>query len=188
MEAILKREILCDKVSCRVFAVLVFVALTALGAFVRIPLPFTPVPLTLQTLFVLLSGLALGKRLGALSQLSYLSLGMLGLPVFSGAGSGAFYLFGPTGGYLWGFVLAAIFLGSFARYTEARFIPVFTLICLADLIILFSGLIWLKMTLGYSLWKLLSIGFFPFVAGDLLKAVAATSLYLKLKPRLQEIF
>ena len=96
MEAVLKKEVILDKTLCRVMGVLTFVILTSLGAFVRIPLPFSPVPITLQTFFVLLSGALLGSNLGTISQLSYLLLGASGLPVFTGAGSGLFYLLGPT--------------------------------------------------------------------------------------------
>ena len=88
MEALLKREVILNKTLCRVMGVLTFVILTSLGAFVRIPLPFTPVPLTLQTFFILLCGAFLGSKLGVTAQLSYMFLGVLGLPIFTGAGSG----------------------------------------------------------------------------------------------------
>jgi len=188
MEALLRKEIILNKTLCRVVGISVFIVLTSLGAFVRIPLPFSPVPLTLQTFFVLLGGALLGDNLGALSQLSYIFLGVLGLPIFSGAGSGLSYLFGPTGGYLAGFVLAALFLGRFIKYAENNFFSIFGLFCLADIILLCSGIIWLKFLLGYNFTKLLSIGFIPFIPGDLLKALVAATLYLRLKPRLREIF
>jgi biotin transport system substrate-specific component len=95
MEALLRKEIILNKTLCRVIGIAVFIILTSLGAFVRIPLPFSPVPLTLQTFFVLLGGALLGSNLGALSQLSYIFLGVLGLPVFSGAGSGLSYFWAP---------------------------------------------------------------------------------------------
>ena len=84
-----------------------FALLTALGAAVRIPLPFTPVPITLQTLFVLLAGVTLGPRLGAASMAFYLLLGTAGYHVFAGSERcGLQTIFGPTGGYLLGFLLA----------------------------------------------------------------------------------
>jgi len=83
-------------------------ALTACGAFIKIPLPY--VPLTLQTLFVYLSGALLGARLGALSQAAYVILGLVGLPIFSGGG-GPMYVFHPTFGYLIGFIAAAYLIG-----------------------------------------------------------------------------
>lgn len=188
MEAILKKEIIENKIACRIIGVSVFVILTSLSAFVRIPLPFTPVPITLQTFFVLLSGAFLGSNLGAITQLSYIFLGISGLSIFTGAGSGLFYLFGPTGGYLFGFVIASLFLGRFIKYSKDNLFSIFGLFVLSDLIILFCGIIWLKFLLRYNLTKLLFIGFIPFVPGDLLKAWAASILYLKLKSRLKEIF
>jgi len=188
MEAILSKEVIVNKPVCRVIAVAVLVFLTALGGFVRIPLPFTPVPLTLQTFFVLLSAALLGRRLGSAAQLIYVSLGVLGVPLFSLAGSGLLYLAGPTGGYLAGFVLATFFVGSLLKYANNRFLSCFTLFCLADALILACGLFWLRILLGYPLKKLMLIGVVPFIPGDLLKACLVTLIYLKTRPRLKEIF
>jgi biotin transport system substrate-specific component len=188
MEAILKREVILNKIACRIIGVSAMIILTAVGAFVRIPLPFTPVPLTLQTLFVLLSAAFLGNHLGAITQISYVILGMSGLPIFAGAGSGLNYLLGPTGGYLFGFVLAAFFVGKFIKHAKDNLFSVLSVLFIGDLIILICGISWLKFLLGYSSVKLLSIGLIPFIPGDLLKAVFAASLYLKFKNRLKEIF
>ncbi|MBI5145566.1 MAG: biotin transporter BioY [Candidatus Omnitrophica bacterium] len=188
MEVLLSREIVSHKALCRFIGVVVMVILTSLGAFVRIRLPFTPVPITLQTLFVLLSAAFLGSSLGVVTQLSYILLGILGLPIFTGAGSGPLYLFGPTAGYLWGFVLASLFIGKFIKYSRDNFFLTLTLFCIGDLILLFSGVVWLKFIFGYHLAKLLLIGFLPFLPGDLFKALFATALFWKLKPRLKEIF
>jgi len=189
MEAILKREIIVDKTACRIIGVVTFIILTGLGAFVRLPLPFTPVPLTLQTFFVLLTGAFLGSGLGISAQIGYLSLGLAGLPVFSGAGCGLSYLLGPTGGYLFGFVLAPFFTGRIIKYAKADNLPsVFAIFCLADFLLLACGVVWLKFLFGYSFKKLLFIGFIPFIPGDLLKAFVAANLYLKLKSRLKEVF
>lgn len=188
MEAILTKEVVLNKTLCRIFGVLAFVILTALGAFVRVPLPFTPVPITLQTFFVLLGGAFLGAGLGASAQLSYIFLGILGVPLFTGTGSGLFYLFGPTGGYLLGFILAALFIGRFVRYAQNNLFTIFGLFLTGDLILLAMGTVWLRFLFGYNLTKLLFIGFIPFLPGDLLKAYFASILYLKLKSRLKEIF
>ncbi|MBU1869504.1 MAG: biotin transporter BioY [Candidatus Omnitrophica bacterium] len=98
MEAILRREIVLNKTFCRAAAVFISVLFISLGAFIRVPLPFTPVPITLQTFFVLLSAAFLGARLGATAQVIYVFLGISGIPLFTGAGNSALYLFGPTGG------------------------------------------------------------------------------------------
>jgi len=187
MEAVLRKEIIVTKASCRVFMVFAFTILTALGAFVRIPLPFTPVPITLQTFFVLLGAALLGSNLGAITQLNYILLGFLGVPLFTGAGSGAAYLLGPTGGYLAGFVLASFFVARSIKYAQDKICSVFALLCLGDLILLVCGAIWLKFLFGYSLAKALFIGLMPFIPGDLLKALLAASIYLKLKARFKEI-
>jgi biotin transport system substrate-specific component len=188
MEAILKKEIVSNKALCRTIGVSSFIILTALGAFVRIPLPFTPVPITLQTFFVLLSGLFLGSNLGAVTQLSYMFLGLSGLPIFTGTGSGLLYLGGPTAGYIFGFVLASFCVGIFVRYAGDNILFTFACVFLADLIILLSGVVWLKFLFGYPFIKLLFIGFIPFLLGDLVKAAFAAGIYLKLKPRLKNIF
>ncbi len=186
-ELILKREIVANKTLCRFLGVGIFLILTCLGAFVRIPLSFTPVPITLQTFFVLLSGAFLGSNLGFLTQLSYILLGIWGLPIFTGAGSGLLYLLGPTGGYLLGFVLASFLIGRFIRFSNDPFFT-FTLFCLGDAVLLFCGTLWLKFLFGYDLTRALFIGFLPFISGDLLKIAAASAIYGRLKSRLKEIF
>ena len=187
-ELILKKEIIVNKQVCRIIGVAVFIILTSLGAFVRIPLPFTPVPITLQTFFVLLSGAFLGSQLGAVAQFSYILLGLWGLPIFTGAGSGLLYLFGPTAGYLFGFILASLFVGRFIKYCQNSLLLTFGILCVGDLILLISGVIWLGILLKHPLTKLLVIGFIPFLPGDLLKALIASGLFLRLKSRLKEIF
>ncbi|MFH1397510.1 MAG: biotin transporter BioY [Candidatus Omnitrophota bacterium] len=187
MEAILKRELVVNRTACRIIGVAAFIILTSLGAFVRIPLPFTPVPITLQTFFVSLSGAALGGVLGGLSQMGYVLLGVFGLPIFSKGGSGLPYLFGPTGGYLLGFILSSLFIAQYIKYSR-NFITTLLIFCLGDFILLSCGVIWLKVILGYSLPKTVLIGFLPFIPGDLAKASAAAVIYLRVKNRLREIF
>lgn len=187
MEAILKREIAVNKGLSRMVAVMVFVVFISLGAFVRIPLPFTPVPITLQTFFVLLSAALLGAHLGVTAQLIYIVLGILGLPIFAGAGSGPLYLMGPTSGYLFGFILASLFVGKLIKYGKDNLFAVFFILCAADFILLSCGILWLHLLFAYPLNKLFFIGFIPFVPGDLLKVFSAAILYLKLKPRVKEM-
>ena len=183
MEGILNKPIAVSRVASSVLPVAVFVSLITLGAFIRIPLPFTPVPVTLQTFFVLLAGLLLGVRLAAITQVSYLLLGVIGIPLFAGAGSGIWYLYGPSAGYLFGFFLAALFVGKYAPLLEGRFFPLLILLCLAQAIILACGVIWLGILFKYSFTKLLFIGFLPFIPGDFLKATACVPVYLALRSR-----
>ena len=157
MEAILNREIPISRTQTKVIGVVIFIILTTLGAFVRIPLPFTPVPITLQTLFVLLGGAFLGARLGSFAQLSYILLGVLGIPVFCNAGFGMIYILGPTGGYLLGFIFASLFIGRFIKYAGDNLFYIFVMFCLADFMLLITGTLWLKSAINCSLNKALFI-------------------------------
>jgi biotin transport system substrate-specific component len=153
-----------------------FTTLTALGAFVWIPLPFTPVPITLQTFFVLLGGAILGRRSGALSQLLYLGLGSLGLPIFAGISGGLSRLVGPTGGYLWGFVLAAYLVGRMAKKKEWTLWSLMLIMGVGEAIILFLGTLWLAWILRIGIGQALYLGLIPFLPGDVLKLLGAASI------------
>jgi biotin transport system substrate-specific component len=186
MEAIISRETIANKRIRRILAVAVFIALTTLSAFVRIPLPFTPVPLTLQTFFVLLSGALLGRRLGVFTQVGYLLLGLTGLQVFTGSGSGSLYLLGPTGGYIVGFILSSFFTGIIFSEKKHSWQGVFLKFLYADFIILFTGVFWLKITTSCLFIQAFILGFLPFVPGDLLKVVLATTVFNKIHLRIKK--
>ena len=179
-----QRDFAGDKSVAAVISVFVFIILTALSGFVRVPLWFTPVPLTLQTYFVLLAGALLGARLGALSQAGYLLLGAAGVPVFSAAGSGLAYLAGPTAGYLFGFAGAAWLLATMLRHCRSRVLCYAAFIC-ANLVILACGSLWLAAASGCGFARAWLLGALPFIPGDLLKAVAAAQTYLWLRGRLR---
>ncbi len=139
---------------------------------VRIPLPFTPVPITGQTFAVLLVGAVLGSRRGATSLLLYLVQGMLGLPVFAGGASGLAYLLGPTGGYLFGFVIAACLVGLLAARGMDRRVPGALVAFLAgEMVIYLFGVAWLSVFLGIK--HAIAAGMVPFLIGDAIKLVAA---------------
>lgn len=188
MENILNRELIVGKSACRAIGVTAFIMLTAAGAFVRIPLGFTPVPLTLQTFFVLLSGAFLGGGWGAFSQAGYILMGVAGIPVFTVAGSGLLYLSGPTAGYLLGFVLASLFVGVSIKYVKGSLKKTIAVFLAADALILICGALWLKAVFAQPLPMAVSLGLIPFVAGDVLKAVAAALVYNRLYGRIREIF
>jgi biotin transport system substrate-specific component len=140
---------------------------------VKIPLPFTPVPLTGQTLAVLLVGATLGSRRATASMLLYIFLGMLGLPVFAGGASGIAYLSGATLGYLVGFVIAAYAIGLLAERGLERTIRTSILPFLVGTIIIYvCGVAWLAVLLG-SFVSAVSAGIVPFLIGDAIKLVAA---------------
>ena len=156
-------------------AVVFFAACTAAGAQVRIPLPFSPVPVTAQTFFVLLPGALLGSRLGALTVLAYLTEGLAGLPVFAGGMTGASRLLGPTGGYLLGFVVAAFVAGWLAEHGWDRRVGSALLMMLAANAAIYAvALPYLAVFVGSG--NTLALGLYPFIAGDIVKTLAATAL------------
>jgi biotin transport system substrate-specific component len=145
----------------------------AILAQVKIPLPFTPVPLTGQTFAVLLVAAALGSKRGAASMAFYIALGAFGLPVFAGGAAGMEYLSGATLGYLIGFVLAAYAIGLLAERGLERNIRTSILPFMAGTVIIYAcGVAWLAVILG-SLGKAIAAGLVPFVVGDIIKLVAA---------------
>ncbi|MBN2831014.1 MAG: biotin transporter BioY [Candidatus Omnitrophica bacterium] len=187
MESILKKEVIVNRVILKSLAVVFFVTAISLGAFVRIPLAFTPVPLTLQTFFVLLSAGLLGLRLGLLVQLTYIFLGVTGVSVFTGISTGLIYFLGPTAGYLFGFIAATIFIARFIKYSRGNIYSTMGVFFLANLLLLLCGVIWLKMSLHLDWIKSFAIGFIPFLPGDTLKVTLAAFLLLKIKPRIKSI-
>jgi biotin transport system substrate-specific component len=146
---------------------------------IGIRLPFTPVPVTGQTLGVLLVGASLGPGLGALSMALYVLQGALGLPFFSSGGSGSTLLglSAADGGYLWGFVLVAGVVGWLARRGWDRNLRGAVGAMLIGEVVLYAVAIpWLMGALGVSLGKALELGFAPFVVGDVLKLMLAAGM------------
>lgn len=178
--SLLYQPVMINELVLRWTGVLVFIILTALGAFVKIPLPFTPVPITLQTFFVLLSGAMLGRKFGTLSQAGYLFLGVAGVPLFCGTTAGISYLFGPTGGYLFGFIIASFLVGLLLDKNKS-FIQVISVFMAATLVIYFFGIVWLMVFLKFNLLKAVLAGAMPFIAGDIIKLFVAAAVYEKLK-------
>ena len=157
-------------------------ALTAVGAFIAIPVG--PVPIVLQNLFVYLAGLLLGSKWGFAGIAVYLLAGLCGLPVFSGGRGGIGHLFGPTGGYLVGFLPAVYIVGLISEKTEKTVVAdVAAMICGTG-VIYFFGVAWLKILTGMSLVKTLAVGMIPFLIGDALKIAAAAALAKALRPML----
>jgi biotin transport system substrate-specific component len=163
-----------------VLLIVLFSAFVALTAQIRFDLPFTPVPITGQTLGVLLTGAVLGSRRGALALLLYLVEGAIGLPVFAPSATlppGIGRLIGPTGGYLLSYPIAAGLVGLLAERGWDRRLPLAALAMLiGNLIIYTLGVLWLVWFTG-SLQLALIQGVFPFIPGDLLKiGIAAGAL------------
>lgn len=166
--------------------------LTGLMAQIRIPLPYTPVPITGQTFAVLLAGILLGRNWGGISMAIYATLGAIGLPWFAGFGGGLTILFGPTGGYIFGFILAALFIGYISdRFIKSRnFIPMLLLMLFANFVLIHgTGLIqlsiWLSFVKGTSptFYEILAMGTIPFMAGGLIKVIAAAAVTKGITPK-----
>jgi biotin transport system substrate-specific component len=170
--------------AARVAAMLFVAALTAAAAQVSVPLPFTPVPLTLQPMIVLLGGAALGSRLGMASQVLYLLIGIAGLPVFAPSPvlpQGALRLLGPTGGYLMSYPFAAFVTGLLAeRGFDRRYLTSIVAMCAGLALIFAFGVTWLAWFArpahaGFD--AALHTGLYPFLPADLIKiAIAAAVL------------
>lgn len=164
----------------RIALVGLFAALTAVGAQVQAPLPFSPVPVVLSNFFALLAGLVLGPRLGATTQAVYVLLGVVGVPVFAGMHGGPQVLVGPTGGYLVGFILAAAAAGALrgSGVSAGRAIAA---AAVGAALIYVTGVPWLIHVIGLQwpgmsgagLRKVLVVGVLPFLPGDAFKVVVA---------------
>ena len=150
-----------------------FALLTALFAQFTIPLPFTPVPITGQTFAVLLSGATLGMTAGGASQVLYLLLGIF-FPFYANGASGTEVLFGTSGGYLFGFVVAAVLVGKLAERRHDRRVPsAVTAFLTGSLVIYIFGVIGLMAKANMDLVTALEKGVVPFIVGDVIKAYAA---------------
>lgn len=176
------RSVLIDSLGARSIAanitmVIAGAALTAGAA--QLVIPMWPVPITGQTFAVLLVGTTLGALRGALSMVLYIALGALGMPIFTEGSAGWQVIAGPTGGYLVGFVLAAVLTGWLAQRSWDRKIVGAGVAFLAGTVVIYAvGLPWLAVALGQlgypnDLGATLQAGLLPFVPGDILKAIAA---------------
>ncbi|MDD5136895.1 MAG: biotin transporter BioY [Candidatus Omnitrophica bacterium] len=171
-----------------VIGVTFFIIATTLGAYIRIPVPGTPVPITLQTFFVVLSGAVLGSRLGLFSQAGYVLLGVFGLPVFQGYAFGMAHILGPTGGYLIGFMAASFLTGKILR-KESRNLFRITASFAAGNVVLYSlGALWLMLIYRISFINAVLIGVLPFFTIELAKIFLAAVVYSKISLRLKSIF
>ena len=147
---------------------------------IALPIPGSPVPVTGQTLAVLLIGTSYGATLGLTTLLTYLLIGIAGAPVFAGGGHGIERLTGATGGYIIGMVVASLVTGALAgRRWDQRFRTALPTMLLGNAVIFSFGVFWLHSVTGKSWSWTLSAGFTPFILGEVLKiAIAGTSLPL----------
>lgn len=167
-----------------------FAALTAVGAFIRIPIG--PVPITLQLFFTALAGVLLGPYWGALSQLVYVILGLIGLPIFT-AGGGPAYIFNPSFGYLIGFIVGAFVIGKIASGKQDLTFLRALIACLVGTVVIYAfGVPYLYLILHQvahtpmPFRQVLTIGFVVFLPGDITKCVLVALLGKKIIPALRK--
>lgn len=182
-----RREILVRLASVaagrRTLAAALFVLLTTAGAYVAVPVPWAPVPMTMQPLFVLLSGLLLGPAGGAASMSAYVLLGAAGLPVFAAIPAGPAALAGPTGGFILAFPLASGLCGWLAGPRDAH-APRILLALVAGLLVIYvAGAAQLALLTGTAPWTVLRNAVLPFAPGDAIELLVAMALALRLRPR-----
>lgn len=184
---LLEKEIVRSKSAVSIIGVTTFALLTWIGAYIYIPLGFTPVPITLQTLFVFLSGAILGRKLGAISQAAYSCMGVLGIPIFAAGGFGALYILGPTGGYILGFIVSSWVIGYMIRENDTTG-SIITAFITGSAVIFTLGAGWLVFGLGLSWKDAFLLGVLPFIPGCGLKIAVATIITRSCLKRARQIF
>jgi biotin transport system substrate-specific component len=175
-----------SRIGRQIVAVGLGALVVALSAQVVVPVPLSPVPMTLQPLAVLAVGGLLGARLGAAALVLYLALGLLGLPVFAGGGSGILRLIGPTGGYLLAFPVAAAITGALAARTSRSVLRIL-LACAVGMVVIHVGGVAQLAVLGGDPGLAFRMGFLPFLTGDLLKIGIAAALILAAGPKIRSL-
>ena len=177
----------------KLILVALFAALTAIGAFIKIP--FYPVPFTLQFIFVCLAGLILGSKLGALSQIVYIAIGLLGAPIFAKGYGGPAYVFEPTFGYLLGFVLCAFVTGLiFERITQPKFFMTLSQTIVGMILLYIPGVTYMYFILNYVLpGKSIAAdvavmtGFVNFLPSGIIFCIIASLIAIRVRPVLRRL-
>jgi len=167
----------------------IFAALTAIGAFISIPIG--PVPISLQTFFVLLSGVILGSKKAMFSQIVYVMLGLIGLPIFAGFSGGFQAVFKPSFGFIIGFIIAAYVVGKISERKSNSIKYMSIAVITGSLIMYVVGIPYMYYILNIILSKSLDIiqimkmGMFMFIPGDMLKAIVVVLIGKKLQGKLE---
>jgi len=164
-----------------VFSIIFGSIFIAILAQISFQIPFSPIPITGQTIGVIVIGGILGSKRGALTVLLYLAEGASGLPVFANMKAGVHVLLGPTAGYLWSFIVAAYATGLFFEKGFTKSFLNSFLVCLSSTILILSlGTIYLNF-IGFSFEKALIAGFYPFIVGGIIKSMLCTMVLLGYK-------
>lgn len=171
----------------RLVLIALIAAITCIFAPLAVPIPVSPVPISLTNLVILISVYILGWKDSTISFLVYLLLGAVGLPVFSGFSGGLGKLAGPTGGYLIGFIFMAIIAGLFVEHFPENRVLIVIGMVLATAITYTFGTAWLAFQLDQSFAAALSIGVIPYLPGDIIKIIIAIIVGPLLKTRLRNV-
>ena len=163
-------------------AIVTFVLATSFASHVAVPLPWTPVPMTLQPLFVILAGAVLGPRLGAAAMATYLAVGMGGAPVFAQGHAGIGVLLGPTGGYLISYPAAAYVSGLLAGKASSSALRLFGALSAGMLIIYVGGTAQLALLTQLDLRAVMDLSVLPFLGGDLTKVLMGVLVAKRVRP------
>ncbi|MDY2959231.1 MAG: biotin transporter BioY [Hornefia sp.] len=168
-----------------------FTALTAVGAFIKIPVG--PAPISAQLLFIALAGMVIGPYWGAVSQILYVALGLMGLPVFT-SGGGLSYIYNPSFGFLLGFIFVPVIIGGLMRkYEPESFVVNFIIVIAGMLSCHIIGVPYMYFILHnvvgnpITIWKTFMVGCIIFIPGDIAKALVCTYIGQRLKPVLKDI-
>lgn len=163
-----------------------FATITAVLGYVVIPLPFSPIPITGQSLAVMLAGCVLTPLQAALSMITFLLMGAIGIPVFSGGRAGIGIIVGKSGGYLIGFLVGAIIISLLVRKNKSLVNMLIASVIGGIVVVHILGSAWLGSVTAMGMKKAFLLGSAPFIVGDLLKAVVAALIGTKLNKQIKK--
>ncbi|MGI6650087.1 MAG: biotin transporter BioY [Bacillota bacterium] len=166
--------------------VALFTSLIIIGGYISVPIPVGPVPIILADFFVMVTGLFLGFKWGLTSVALYLSLGALGLPVFSSGTSGLAVLFGPTGGYLFGYLLVAASVGFISSRGQQSMVTNLLALVVGNILLYVIGVPCLKIVMNLGWAGALAAGLTPFIPGIIIKIIVASAMGRVLLPRFKQ--
>jgi biotin transport system substrate-specific component len=169
--------------------VAMFAALISVLSQIAIPLPFSPVPVTLQTFAVVLTGAILGSRKGFLAMAVYTLMGAFGLPVFAQAKSGFPVIFGPSGGFIFGFIIAAYLIGKIIEKKEIQtYAGTLGAMAIGLVVIYTLGLLQLKFVLGLSFGKAFMVGVVPYLPLEVVKTLLGAYIGFAVRKAIVKVF
>lgn len=157
-----------------------FATLTAVLSYITIPLPFSPIPITAQSLAVMLAGCVLTPLQAGFSMLTFLFMGAIGLPVFSGGRAGLGVIVGKSGGYLVGYLVGAVIISVLVSKSKSKINMLLACLFGGVIVVHILGASWLGYVTGMGIGKAIMVGSVPFLPGDVLKSFAAVAIAIRL--------